>query len=81
MTFDLYEREKKVLITTPIPSSPYFLSSSDNPGNLLVLQPLNGKNYSTWQRSMRMALSAKNKLGFINGTLSKAQSLASSVVV
>jgi hypothetical protein len=30
---------------------------------------LTGDNYYTWSRSMFMALTAKNKLQFINGTL------------
>ncbi|XP_065626430.1 putative proline-rich receptor-like protein kinase PERK11 isoform X2 [Quercus suber] len=36
---------------------------------MLVYQPLVGENYPTWARSMQMALIAKNKLGFIDGTL------------
>ena len=36
---------------------------------MLVYQPLVEENYPTWARSMQMALIAKNKLGFIDGTL------------
>lgn len=50
---------------------PYFLQSSDNPGIPLVTQPLNAQNYQQWSRSIRLALSAKNKLGLIDGTLPK----------
>lgn len=51
------------------PMSPYFLTHADNPGMILVSQPLNGDNYIAWSRSMMIALSAKNKLGFVNGSL------------
>jgi len=52
-------------------SSPFYLHHGDSPGTLLVSQPLVGNNYHTWKRSMTMALSAKNKLGFIDGTVAK----------
>jgi hypothetical protein len=52
-------------------SSPFYLHHGDSPGTLLVSQPLVGNNYHTWKRSMSMALSAKNKLGFIDGSLQK----------
>lgn len=49
------------------PMNPYFLSYADNPVMTLVSQPLDGDNYISWSRSMMIALSAKNKLGFVNG--------------
>jgi hypothetical protein len=52
-------------------SSPFYLHHGDSPGTHLVSQPLVGNNYHTWKRSMSMALSAKNKLGFIDGSLAK----------
>lgn len=52
-------------------SSPFFLHNGDNPSVLLVPQPLAGENYNTWSRSMIMALTAKNKLQFIDGSLVK----------
>ena len=33
----------------------------------------NGKNYDLWQRAVRTALKAKNKLGFIEGTLKRPE--------
>ena len=36
----------------------------------LVPKVLDGTNYSMWRRSILISLSAKNKLGFINGTIS-----------
>ena len=50
-------------------SSPYFLSSGDNPGISLVVQPLTEENYSTWSRAILISLDAKTKLGFIDGSI------------
>lgn len=50
---------------------PYFLSSSDHPGLALVTEVLTGENYHAWNRSIQIALSAKLKLGFIDGSLIK----------
>lgn len=50
---------------------PYYLQSSDNPGFPLVTQVLTAQNYQQWSRSVKLALSAKNKLGLIDGTVSK----------
>ena len=44
-----------------------FLHNSDHPGMVLVTAPLTGSNYLTWSRSMKIALIAKQKLGFVNG--------------
>jgi len=52
-------------------SNPFFLHNGDSPGAFLVSQPLIGENYNTWSRSMTMALRAKNKLKFVDGTLTK----------
>ena len=52
-------------------SSPFYLHHGDSPGTLLVSQPLVGNNYHIWKRSMSMALSTENKLGFINGAIEK----------
>ncbi|KAB5524575.1 hypothetical protein DKX38_022324 [Salix brachista] len=52
-------------------SSPYFFNSSDNPGGVLVSCLLKGDNYPTWRRAMMNALRAKNKLGFVDGSLLK----------
>ncbi|KAL5758614.1 hypothetical protein ACOSP7_021225 [Xanthoceras sorbifolium] len=47
---------------------PLVLHHSDTPGLTLVNTPLDGRNYGEWSRSMRLSLSAKNKLGLIDGT-------------
>ncbi|KAK3031073.1 hypothetical protein RJ639_035104 [Escallonia herrerae] len=41
----------------------------DHPGHLLVPIKLNGTNYPSWSKSMIHALTAKNKIGFINGSI------------
>ena len=56
------------------PLSPYFLHHSDSPGLVLVSQQLTGDNYSSWNRVMTIALSVKNKLGFIDGSIPRPDS-------
>jgi len=51
------------------PASPFYLPHGESLGTILVSQPLIGENYNTWSRSMIMALTAKNKLAFVNGSL------------
>ena len=50
---------------------PYYLHSSDHPGMILVTDTLNEQNYNQWNRSMRIALSSKLKIGFIDGSYTK----------
>jgi hypothetical protein len=50
-------------------SNPFFLHHGDSPGAVLVSQSLTGDNYSSWRRAMILALTAKNKIGFVNGAL------------
>ncbi|XP_057953865.1 uncharacterized protein LOC131148145 [Malania oleifera] len=51
----------------------YFLHHGESPGLILVSQPLNGKNYYTWRKSMLTALNAKNKMGFLDGIFSQPE--------
>lgn len=48
---------------------PYYLHHSDSPGLVLVSQVLTGENHNSWSQAMNIALSVKNKIGFINGAL------------
>jgi hypothetical protein len=50
-------------------SDPCHLHNGNNPGIMLVTQPLNADNYQTWSQSMLMALITKNKEGFANGSI------------
>ena len=60
---------KRSVIDDPL--SAYYLHHSDNPGTILVSQLLNGDNYASWNRSMLIALSVKNKIGFVDGSIGK----------
>ena len=52
--------------------NPYFLNPNENPGSILVTQPLLGmKNYHSWSRAMILALIAKKKIGFMNGKITE----------
>ncbi|KAH0686658.1 hypothetical protein KY284_017211 [Solanum tuberosum] len=52
---------------------PYFLTTSDSPGMNLININFNGTTYGNWRRGVLISLSAKNKLGFINGTCKKPE--------
>nr|GMD07953.1 uncharacterized protein LOC109174480 [Ipomoea batatas] len=52
-------------------SNPYFLHINKNPALELVSFSLVGSNYHPWARAMSMSLSCKNKLAFVNGTITK----------
>ncbi|RWR85571.1 hypothetical protein CKAN_01444200 [Cinnamomum micranthum f. kanehirae] len=54
--------------------NPSYTHHSDSPTAILVSPPLTGDNYSTWVRAMRMALRAKNKLGFVTGDITEPSS-------
>ncbi|XP_040987842.1 uncharacterized protein LOC121235564 [Juglans microcarpa x Juglans regia] len=50
---------------------PYRFDHGDSPSITLVADLLTTENYTTWSRAMKRALRAKNKLSFIDGTLTK----------
>ncbi|KAG8633622.1 hypothetical protein MANES_18G122701v8 [Manihot esculenta] len=50
-------------------TDPYQIHSSEAPGFRLVSVPLKGPNYIYWSRAVQIALRAKKKLGFVNGTI------------
>ncbi|KAL4575087.1 hypothetical protein LXL04_021928 [Taraxacum kok-saghyz] len=52
-------------------NDPFFVHHSDNPGSILVSQILTGENYASWSRSMKIALSAKNKFEFVDGSITR----------
>lgn len=51
---------------------PYFLNSSDSPGMNRINVNFDGTSYENWRKGVLISLSAKNKLGFINGTCQKS---------
>ncbi|XP_060170446.1 uncharacterized protein LOC132601367 [Lycium barbarum] len=55
------------------PSHPYYFNPSDRPGTILVTSKFNGTGYGGWKRIMLIGLLCKNKLGHVNGTLSRPE--------
>ncbi|CAA7017958.1 unnamed protein product [Microthlaspi erraticum] len=51
--------------------SPYYLTSGDNPGHSIISEVLDGTNYDNWRIAMNIALDAKNKLAFIDGSIAR----------
>jgi len=52
--------------------NPYYLHSADHAGLILVSDRLTtASDFHSWRRSILMALNVRNKLGFINGTITK----------
>ncbi|XP_024011137.1 uncharacterized protein LOC112086445 [Eutrema salsugineum] len=49
--------------------SPFYLTNGDNPGISLISEVLDGTNYDNWKIAMSIALDAKNKMAFIDGSL------------
>ncbi|XP_060210350.1 uncharacterized protein LOC132637249 [Lycium barbarum] len=57
--------ESEIAMTS---NHPYHLHPSDSPRMNLINVVFDGKGFPRWRRSVLIALSAKKKLGFINGT-------------
>ena len=57
------------------PRSPFFLHHGESPGAILVSQSLTEDNYSTWARAMQMALDAKSKLEFMDGSITASMAV------
>ncbi|XP_075087754.1 uncharacterized protein LOC142169747 [Nicotiana tabacum] len=57
--------------TVPNHNHPYFLHTSDSPGMNLVNSCFDGNGYGGWRKFILIALSVKNKVGFIDGTHSE----------
>ena len=49
--------------------SPYDIIANDNPGSLLTQIQLKRENYDKWARSLRTALRARKKFGFVDETI------------
>lgn len=50
---------------------PYDLSSSDNPGHIISQPQLRRPNYDEWSLNIRLALRARKKFGFADGSIPK----------
>ncbi|XP_074274062.1 uncharacterized protein LOC141597493 [Silene latifolia] len=52
--------------------SPYFLSTSDKPGDKIIHVMLNGENYDEWSVKLdHGALRSRKKTGFVDGSIKK----------
>ena len=54
-----------------VSNSPYNLHPSDNPGALITPVLLRGDNYSEWAVELWNSLQAKQKIGFLDGSVLK----------
>lgn len=52
-------------------ANPYFIHHSDNTSMVFVSDLLTDENYISWSRSMTIALTVKNKIGFIDGLIKR----------
>lgn len=52
------------------PASKYYIHPSDANSSQLVSVKFNGDGFNNWKRAMKLALSAKNKLSFVDGIAS-----------
>jgi len=59
-------------MATEVPNGDLFsLTGTDHPGLQLTSKQFGGDNFTGWSRSARMALGARLKLGFIDGSCNK----------
>ena len=56
------------------PSDALFLHPSNNPGTVLVSKAFDGLGFGSWKRALEIALIAKNKFCFVNGSCKKHKS-------
>ena len=56
-------------------SNPLYLHHAESPRAMLMSEVLTGENYHTGPRSMKKALIAKNKFGFVDGTITLSSPL------
>lgn len=58
--------------------NPLYLQNSDSPGMKLVSEPFDGTGFGNWKCSVTIALSERNKLGFVDGSLPKPDASSAS---
>lgn len=49
----------------------FHLGNNDQLGISIIIAPFTGTNYLTWTTSIQIFLGAKDKLGFIDGSIKK----------
>ncbi|KAL2519118.1 Retrotran gag 3 domain-containing protein [Abeliophyllum distichum] len=65
--------DTKTIEATIAQLDPMALQQSDHLGLILVYKPLDRNNYGQWSRAMRIALIAKNKIGFVDGKIKEPE--------
>lgn len=50
-------------------SDPYFLAALNHSGMCLTNVTFNGSNFLNWSKQIKIALDAKFKIGYLNGTI------------
>ena len=59
-------------------NNPFFLPTNENPGLMLISQPLTSpENYMSWAQFVFLVLSSKNKFGFVDGSIVEPNSSSS----
>lgn len=53
------------------PSSPFYLGSGDQPGNMITHVIFSSDNYVAWARAMTLSLRARRNFGFVEGKILK----------
>lgn len=51
--------------------SPLFMHNADHPSLQIISLRLDGLNYDDWNPAMKISLDAKNKISFVDGTLTR----------
>ncbi|RVW61843.1 hypothetical protein CK203_064367 [Vitis vinifera] len=54
-------------------NSPFFLGTGDRPGDFITLTRLRGDNYDDWASDIQLALEARRKFEFLEGTITGPQ--------
>jgi len=52
-------------------ANPFYVHPNDDPSLVLVTTILDGTNYTSWYREMKIALISKNKWKFVDGTFTE----------
>jgi len=67
--FKKENRSNEATDPTMNPSSPLFIHPSEGPSSVSITPVLDGTNYQSWSRAIKMALISKNKMAFLLGTI------------
>ncbi|XP_021855858.2 uncharacterized protein [Spinacia oleracea] len=71
METENHSQRRSALPPNQDPASIFYIHPSDANSVQLISFKFNGEGYTSWKRSMLLALSAKNKIGFVDGSIEK----------